>query len=112
MLNKKGQALVEFILIMPILLIIIMGIFDFGNILYQRYQLENNIDYVVDLYNHGKSIEINDYINDNKLDLITDEKKEYKVFTLKKEININTPFINLILGKKYIVETSKVIYEG
>ena len=44
MLNKKGQALIEFIIILPIFLILVMGIFDFGNIMYQRYKLENSFD--------------------------------------------------------------------
>ena len=32
MKNSKGQALVEFIIVLPILLLIIMAIIDFGNI--------------------------------------------------------------------------------
>jgi TadE-like protein. len=112
MLNKKGQALIEFILIMPIFFIIIMGLFDFGNILYQRYQLENKMDYIVDLYDQGNKLEMNEYTSENELMLITDSKKDYTVITLKKEININTPFVSLIIGEKYSVETSKVVYEG
>lgn len=112
MLNKKGQALIEFIIIMPIFFIIVMGIFDFGHILYQKYQLENNIDYIVDLYDDGKSEELNNYIEDKKIKLLTDENNEYTTLILKKEISINTPFINNLIGKKHIIETSKVIYEG
>lgn len=111
-MNKNGQALVEFIIIMPIFFIIVMGIFDFGNILYQKYQLENNIDYIVDLYNNGKTNELNNYIDSKKLELVTDNSTEYITFNLSKTISINTPFINVLLGKEYSVETTKVVYEG
>ena len=49
-LNKKGQALIEFVIILPIFLLLVMGVLDFGNILYQKYKLENSVDYITDLY--------------------------------------------------------------
>ena len=44
MRKPSGQALVEFIIIVPILLLILMGIVDFGNIIYQKYRLEGSLD--------------------------------------------------------------------
>ena len=35
--NSKGQALIEFILILPILLILTIGIFDLFNMQNQKY---------------------------------------------------------------------------
>ena len=36
-MNKKGQALVEFILILPVLLLILMAMIDIGNIFLKKY---------------------------------------------------------------------------
>ena len=46
MKNNKGQALIEFILILPILLIITIGIFDLFNIQNKKYELANELDYI------------------------------------------------------------------
>lgn len=40
---ERGQALVEFALILPILLMIVMGIIDFGRMLYLYSQLSNGL---------------------------------------------------------------------
>ena len=42
-MNKKGQALVEFILILPVLLLILMAMIDIGNIFLKKYELENSL---------------------------------------------------------------------
>ncbi|WP_087972495.1 TadE/TadG family type IV pilus assembly protein [Oceanobacillus rekensis] len=38
--KQDGQSLVEFALVLPILLMLLVGIFDFGRILYTHLQLE------------------------------------------------------------------------
>lgn len=38
--DQKGQALVEFALILPILLLLLAGIFDFGRVIYKHQELE------------------------------------------------------------------------
>lgn len=40
-MNKKGQALIEFVLILPIFLMILFVIVDFGNLLYSKNKLQN-----------------------------------------------------------------------
>ena len=47
---NKGQALVEFIIILPVALLLVLGVIDFGNIIYKKYTLENDLNTVVDLY--------------------------------------------------------------
>ena len=39
MKNNKGQALVEFIIILPIFLLLIISVIDFGNIISKKYFL-------------------------------------------------------------------------
>ena len=40
-MNRKGQALVEFVLILPLFIMLLFAIIDFGNILNQKSKLEN-----------------------------------------------------------------------
>ena len=40
-MNRKGQALVEFVLILPIFIMILFVVVDFGMILNKKNELEN-----------------------------------------------------------------------
>ena len=39
--NEKGQAMVEFAIVLPLLLLILCGILDFGWIYFNRYKVED-----------------------------------------------------------------------
>ena len=41
MRNQKGQALVETALIIPLLLLLVMGLFEFGRVMYIKNTLNN-----------------------------------------------------------------------
>ena len=45
-MNKKGQALIEFILILPIILLILVYLIDIGHIFMQKYDLNNSLETV------------------------------------------------------------------
>ena len=111
MKNSKGQALVEFIIILPILLLIIMAIIDLGNIFVKKYSLENDLDVISNMYKEERYDGINNYINENNLSILYEREEEFIKINISRNININTPILNNILGKKYKIETSKVIYE-
>lgn len=108
-MNNKGQALVEFIVILPVLLLIIMAICDFGNIILKKYSLENDLDTVVELYNSDKVSDINNYINDNNLSIEYSKASSFTKIVLSKKVNINTPLLNNILGKDYKVTVSRSV---
>ena len=55
MKNNKGQALVEFVIIMPIFIFIVLAMFDLGNIIIKKYELENNLDTIVNMYEENKN---------------------------------------------------------
>ena len=57
-MKNRGQALVEFILIVPIFLLILLAIIDFGNIFKTKYDLQNDLDLIAELYKDEK---IDDY---------------------------------------------------
>ena len=111
MKNNKGQALVEFIIVLPILLLIIMAIIDFGNIFTKKYSLENDLDIVTDMYKKGDYNSINSYVKDKNISINYEKNDEFTIINLSKEIKINTPILNNILGKTYKISTSKSLYE-
>ncbi len=110
-MNKKGQALVEFILILPVFLFITLTIIDFGNILYQKYKLENDLDFIATLYENKKNDEINNYVTANKLTIKYNQIENYQNIEITKMINITTPGLNLIMGNPYYISASRFVYE-
>ncbi len=107
-MKKKGQALVEFIIILPVFLILLLGVFDIGKLFYMKIRLEDQISDVVDLYKKGESQEN----IKNKLDIEEiDVKKEDTLtnLTIYKNISIITPGLNLILKNPYKIEVSRSI---
>ncbi len=110
MKNNKGQALVEFIIILPIFILLIMSIIDFSNIIYKKITLENNIDIVSDLYKDSKYDEINKYVSDKNIDISYKNNDDMIVISLSKDINIISPIVSIIIGEYYKVNVEKSIY--
>ena len=55
--KRNGQALVEFIIILPILIVILLGIVDFGLIIYKKNVLEDTLASSSKIYNETQSRE-------------------------------------------------------
>ena len=51
-MKDKGQALIEFVLILPVILLILLYIIEFGRITLKKQQLESNMDLIVNLYEY------------------------------------------------------------
>lgn len=109
-MKKKGQALVEFILILPVLLFIIMGMIDIGNIILTKYSLVSELDVISNLYQNDKDA-YNNYITKNKITLSLDKSDELTTLTISKKIKINTPLLSNVLKSPYLVQESMTIYE-
>jgi len=128
MLNNRGQSLVMFVLVIPILLMIIVLVLDVGRLYLERRELDNinyiALDYAVLKINEEdidkKIIEIikkNDQdisviknnIVDNKIYLVTE--KVYKGYFLgflgKKNIIIKSSFVGYQLDNKKYIERVK-----
>lgn len=110
MKNNKGQALVEFIIILPIFLLLIISVIDFGNIISKKYSLENNLDIVSTLYKEKKFEEINTYVKEKDLTLNYKNENNLTSIILSKDIKIISPMLNLVFGKNYEISTEKSIY--
>ena len=111
MKNNKGQALVEFIIVLPILLLLIMCIIDLGNIFVKKYSIENDMDVIYDMYRANNNTEINNYVKEKELEINYEKDGEFVIINLSKTTKINTPILNNILGHDYKIEVSKTIYE-
>lgn len=111
MKNDKGQALVEFVIVAPILIIIIMAIVDISNIAYKKMRLENNLNIIVDLYQKQDFSTINSLTNKENFSFSYNTNQNITIITLTKNVKIFTPFLNIILGNNYVVETKRFIYE-
>lgn len=119
MKNKKAQALIEFVLILPILIMLLFAIIDFGSIFICKSELENKIN---DAYEVAKSstnastlydeieVAINkDSNHDIKIELKFDNESDFMTIKLVSEIKTITPGLNLIIGYPYEVSTERVV---
>ena len=108
-MNRKGQALIEFVLILPVLILILFIIFDFGNIFYSKYELQNQSMEIVRLVKDKKTKEeIKDIYP--KIDIeINTYKEEYKKITLTKELDLITPLLDNILNDPYLIKVERIL---
>ena len=69
MKNNKGQALVEFIIIMPILILLFVSIFDMGLVMLNKYKLENELDTIISYYNNNEEDVMNAYASSKDISI-------------------------------------------
>lgn len=112
MRNNKGQALVEFVILIPVLILLILSIFDLGNIILKKYKLENELDTIINYYNNNDEQLMNSYASMKDIS-IKKERKNNNMIDIKVsyEVNFNTPVLNKIMGENYQIETSRIVYE-
>ena len=109
MKKNSGQALIEFVIILPIILMILLYIIEFGRITLKKYELESNMELIAELYKDNKQEEMNDYINTNNIKIEITKNNELTTIIIRKNIKTNMPLINRILGNN--IETKRTIYE-
>lgn len=107
-MNNKGQALVEFAIVLPILLIILLYILDFYKISLKRYELENKMDIIINLYENDLN-HLNSYIEENDLTIEYNYDDKLTTLTLSQESSYNMPLLKNIFGEK--IKIKRVIYE-
>lgn len=109
--KTKGQALIEFVLILPILLILTIGVFDLFNMQNQKYDLANDLDYVSLLYINNKNDEVSSYLNNKDIILTKVENDNYIEIKLTKKVKLITPLLNKILSNPYEISVTRYLYE-
>ena len=108
-MNKKGQALVEFVILMPIFIFIAIAIFDVGNIIINKYELENDINVIADFYDENKENEIMAYVKKIDAKIKYDTNDSYNEITLSKKVNVLTPIVRQALGKSFEIKAHKTV---
>ena len=107
-MNRKGQALIEFVLILPVFLFILFAIIDFGVIFNAKNNLENDSIDIINLYNNDTSIEeIKELYKDNEINI--SREKNYYIFNITTSVNVITPGLNKILGDPYKIKVERVV---
>ena len=94
--NNKGQALVEFVIILPIIMMVLFIVIDFSNIFYQKNHLEGTINEVVELKENRKSDkEIKNIVSDKDTEIHYEKNGDKLKIKINKKVNLITPFSNL-----------------
>lgn len=107
-MNKRGQALVEFVLILPVFLFLILAIYDFGMISSHQNKLENDSVDMILLYKNGLSIDEieSKYKNVN---IKVTNVDNYDIFLINSKVKLVTPGFNLIFGNPYVISVERYI---
>lgn len=110
-MKKRGQALVEFVIILPILIFLLLVIFDFGRIIMIKNQLENEMNNISEEIQKGiehEKIEERLKKNNKKAELEIKWGNDNIKIALKEKTELITPGLNIILTSPYeiVVERS------
>lgn|SRR5574344_1512498 len=106
MKKNKGQALIEFILIIPFLLLMLSSIFDVANVLINKYTLQNDVEDIIVLYKKDKKI-----TQPTNYDLMVIKEDNMLKLTAAKKVNIITPLADRLFTDPYIITIERYIYE-
>ena len=108
-MNRKGQDLIEFVLILPVFLMILFVIVDFGNLLHSKTELQNQSTDIIRMIQNGEDVQnISNRYSDIKIE-INPYQEDYQKITLIEEINLITPFLDRILGNPCPIEGERII---
>ncbi len=107
-MNRKGQALVEFVLILPIFILFLFAIVDFGMIISKKNELENISVDITTMVKNKKSIDdIKNTYPNLGVDINSDDN--YTNIKIYESIDIMTPGLNLVLDDPYKVIVERII---
>lgn len=117
--NTTAQALIEFVLVLPILIMLLFSIIDFGTILIKKSELENKINEAYEaarntvdgtnLYENVENAINKDGNDDIKVEITLDNNSNYMQIRLTSDVVVITPGLNLILGSPYKASAERVV---
>lgn len=110
-MNNKGQALIEFILVLPVLILILFGMIEIGNLIFQKYKLETHIDPIIELYNNEPEL-ISTYESKNGFSSEFNKEGNLVTLTLSKDVKLITPGVTNFLGNPIHIEAERAFYIG
>ena len=112
MKNKRGQALVEFVIILPVIIFIIMGLVDTIVIFTHKNNAESKMADVIKLYKDNESDEnITKFIQKDlkRASFKSSKDAKYSYLEITDNYEFITPGLSTILGNPYKIITERVI---
>lgn len=110
-MNNKGQALVEFVIIFPIIMMILFVIIDFANVFYQKSRLEGTINDIASYKKNGKTNEdIKKSFDD--VTITYNQKGDILSIEASYDVKLITPFSSMFFENPFTISTERsIIYE-
>ena len=114
MKNKQsGQALIEFIIILPVIILLIFSFVDLGRIVLENNRLEGLTTIVLDEYNKTKDYdEVIKYIDSlgyKNVNVSISNNKDTLTIKITKNIDIVTPGLGKIIGNPYQIKIERAV---
>ncbi len=114
MKNKQsGQALIEFVMILPVLIMLIFSFVDLGRIILENNRLESLTTIVINKYSETQDYsQLKDYIVDlgyDDVDLSLVQKNNTLTVGVTKKVSLVTPGLDKIIGDPYHVKIERVV---
>lgn len=111
--NQKGQALIEFVLILPVIILLIFGFIDLGRIVLENNRLESVTTMVINKYKETKDynavVQCIEDLGYKNIDITIKREDNVLKVTLNKKINIMTPGLDSILSDPYSLDVERVV---
>jgi Flp pilus assembly protein TadG len=109
-LNNRGQALVEFVIILPIIIMILFVVIDFAFVFYNKNSLEGVMDEVSSYQQSGKSYDEINEILDSDTTMKYNYQGDKLEIVLTKKVNLITPFASSFFENPYKITTKRVLF--
>lgn len=108
--NEKGQALIEFILILPIIILLLLGMIDVGRIFLSQSELENEVDNTILAWENASFQELETMFQKNEIEveILENDTTHFITINAHKKITFTTPLLDQIL-KNYKIKVKRVI---
>lgn len=121
--DERGQSMVETALLLPVLLLLLVGILDFGRVIYSYAHLHMAAQETVRVGSLGSSdSEINDFARNyvhlgdsTKLEIdispieVNRKSGEYMTVNLKYPFQLYTPLLSKVFPSPLLIETESTI---
>ena len=112
-MNRKGQALIEFVLILPVFLRILFISIDFATIFSGKNELESKAPTIIEMIQNGSTTDeiLRLYRKkDNNFMIELEQKDQYLNVIISDYVDLITPGLNRILEDPYPIKIERIIY--
>lgn len=110
--NEKAQALIEFVLILPVILILFLGMIDLGRIVIRKTELDSLVTDKINIWKNSDTNvnELKGLLEDDNINVKITKNNDTNFVTidLYESVTFLTPIVSNILGD-YTIHVKRVI---